>query len=83
MADLTDPEIFDAFKGGFKPLDCHAEYGDYRNRVKFSVRGPNGEEISTRSIPLGDVRSKTNLDTVIENERDIVRAKGYKLNARP
>lgn len=82
MADLQDQEIFDAFKGAFKPLECHADYADWRNSVKFTVRGPDGAEIYSRSMPLRDLRERRNLDTVIEAARDTVKAKGHELGPR-
>ena len=82
MADLTDQEIMDAFKGAFRPLDGHAEYADWRNSVRFIVRGPDGAEIYSRSIPLRDLRERRNLDIVIEAARDSVKAKGHKLGPR-
>ena len=83
MADLTNDEIMDAFKKAFVPLECFVKVGDYGDAIDFSVRDAKGVQAYHRQIPFRDLRQKRQLETVIENERDMVRAKGIKFDARP
>lgn len=83
MADLTNGEILDAFKKAFVPLECFVKVGDYGDAIDFSVRDANGVQAYHRQIPFRILREKRLLDTAIENERDAVRAKGIKFDARP
>ena len=83
MSDLTNDEIMGAFKKAFVPLECFVKVGDYGNAIDFSVRDANGVQAYHKQIPLSILRDKRSLDTAIENERDAVRAKGIKFDARP
>ena len=73
----------DAFKKAFIPLECFVKIGDYGDVIDFSVRDAKGVQAYDRQIPFRDLRQKRQLDTAIENERDTVRAKGIKFDARP
>jgi len=83
MADLTNDEIMDAFKKAFVPLECFVKVGDYGDAIDVSVRDANGGQAYHRQIPFRMLREKRLLDPAIENERDAVRAKGIKFDARP
>lgn len=83
MADLTNDEIMASFKKAFAPLQCFVKVGDYGAAIDFSVRDAKGVQAYHRQIPFSILREKRLLDAAIENERDAVRAKGIKFDARP
>jgi hypothetical protein len=83
MTDLTNGEIMATFKEAFVPLECFVKVGDYGDAIDFSVRDAKGVQAYHRQILFRDLREKRQLDTAIENERDAVRAKGIKFDARP
>jgi hypothetical protein len=67
----------------FVPLECFVKVGDYGDAIDFSVRDAKGVQAYHRRIPFRILRQRRLLDTAIENERDAVRARGSKFEARP
>jgi hypothetical protein len=64
-------------------LECFVKVGDYGDAIDFSVRDAKGVQAYHRRIPFRILRQRRLLDTAIENERDAVRARGSKFEARP
>lgn len=77
----TNEDIAQIVQGAFRPLRCVPEIRDGGQKLKFRVYDPDGKPIPPdQTLILRLVRNDQNLETVVENSRDLVKSRGFKLD---
>lgn len=77
---LSNEEIRDAVEKAFRPLRCVAEIWDYDQKLRFRVFDDRDQGIvRVPSLVLRELRSKSNLRSVLSSARAVVEEKGFHL----
>lgn len=77
---LSNEEIRDAVEKAFRPLRCGAEIWDYDQKLRFRVFDDRDQGIvRVPSLVLRELRSKSNLRSVLSSARAVVEEKGFHL----